>query len=113
MVVCGPFTVNNELSYEALKDVIANVQKDKPHTLIMTGPFINQNHEDVASGIMKYRDQSSGKLEFLDYQGLFREIMDYIYGSIDKNTKIIVVPSFNEIQHAFPLPQPSMGPSFF
>ena len=25
MVVCGPYTVNNELSYEALKDIIAVV----------------------------------------------------------------------------------------
>jgi hypothetical protein len=41
MVVCGPFTANNELSYEALKDIIAIVQKDKPHCLIMAGPFIS------------------------------------------------------------------------
>lgn len=39
-VVCGPFTVNNELSYEALKDVVALVQKDKPHALIIAGPFV-------------------------------------------------------------------------
>jgi hypothetical protein len=26
MVACGPFTVNNELSYDALKDLMMNVK---------------------------------------------------------------------------------------
>jgi hypothetical protein len=40
-VACGPFTVGNELSYEALKDLIAIVNRDKPHALILAGPFVN------------------------------------------------------------------------
>lgn len=39
-IVSGPFTVNNELSYEALKDIVALVQRDKPHALILLGPFL-------------------------------------------------------------------------
>lgn len=41
MVVCGPFTVNNELSYEALKDLVAVIQRDQPHAAIMAGPFVS------------------------------------------------------------------------
>ena len=41
MVACGPFTVNNELSYPALKDLMAAVERDQPHALILAGPFIN------------------------------------------------------------------------
>lgn len=78
MVVCGPFTANNELSYEALKDIVAIVQKDKPHCVILAGPFVNQNNEDVASGDLRYRDPISGNMGFLDYQGLFDEIINYI-----------------------------------
>ena len=47
IVACGPFTVNNELSYPALKDLIAAVERDEPHALILAGPFVNQNHEDI------------------------------------------------------------------
>lgn len=47
IVACGPFTVNNELSYPALKDLIATVERDEPHALILAGPFVNQNHEDI------------------------------------------------------------------
>lgn len=54
IIACGPFTVNNELSYAALKDLMAVVQRDKPHALILAGPFINQNHEDIQSADLKY-----------------------------------------------------------
>ena len=54
IVACGPFTVDNELSYPALKDLMAAVKKDEPHALILAGPFINQNHEDIQNGDLKY-----------------------------------------------------------
>jgi hypothetical protein len=71
MLACGPFTSNSELSYEALKDLMAIVAKDKPHCLILTGPFVSQTNEDVASGDLRYRDPESGQLKFMDYDGLF------------------------------------------
>ena len=104
MLACGPFTANNELSYEALKDLMAVVQKDKPHCLILSGPFVNQNHEDITSGDLRYRDQNTGKLDFLDYAGLFTKVMDYIYSKLDKSTKLVVIPSTNEINHIYPMP---------
>ena len=47
MVACGPFTVNNELSYEALKDLMSVVNRDKPHVLVLSGPFVSQMHDDI------------------------------------------------------------------
>lgn len=42
MVACGPYTVNNELSYEGLKDLVQTVNREKPHALILGGPFVSQ-----------------------------------------------------------------------
>jgi len=67
MVACGPYTVNNELSYEALKDLIAVISRDRPHVLILSGPFVSCNHEDVVSGDLRYRDLQTGELCFMDY----------------------------------------------
>ena len=78
MLACGPYTNNSDLSYEALKDLMATVVRDKPHTLILTGPFVSQNHEDVTSGDLRFRDPETGHLKFLDYDGLFTEVMNYI-----------------------------------
>ena len=113
MVVCGPFTVNNELSFEALKDIMAKVKQDQPHSLIMTGPFLNQAHEDIQSGDLRYRHPLTGEMNFLDYQGLFEELMNFIYDHIPENTQLVIVPSTNEIQHIYPLPQPQMSADMF
>jgi len=41
MVAVGPYTVNNELSFEGLKDLVQLINREKPHALILAGPFIN------------------------------------------------------------------------
>ena len=40
MVACGPFTTDNSLSYQGLKDLLDVVKRDKPHGLILMGPFV-------------------------------------------------------------------------
>jgi hypothetical protein len=39
--------------------------------------------------------------------------MNYIHERIPKETRVILVPSTNEIQHIYPLPQPKMNTSMF
>ena len=104
MVASGPFTVNNELSFEALKDLMAVVNRDRPHVLILAGPFVSCGHEDVMSGDLRYRDLQTGELCFMDYNQLFAEIMNYIYDKTDAATEIVLVPSVQEISHLYPMP---------
>ena len=110
MVACGPFTVNNELSYEALKDLMAVVTRDRPHVLILSGPFVSCGHEDVMSGDLRYRDLETGELCFMEYSQLFDEIMNYIYKNVDPATQVVLVPSVQEICHVYPMPQPPAQP---
>ena len=105
MVACGPFTVNNELSYDALKDLMCAVNRDSPHALILSGPFISQTHEDIASGDLRYRDPATGQLNFLDYDELLEHIMNYIHvNRVSKQMDVILVPSTSEISHVYPMP---------
>ena len=67
MIACGPFTVNNELSYDALKDLMMNVKREQPHALILTGPFVSHSHEDIISGDLKYKDPENGSDQYMDY----------------------------------------------
>lgn len=113
MMAVGPFTSNNELSYEALKDLIGVVNRDKPHVLVLAGPFVNQNHEDIASGDLRYRDPESGELKFFDYEELFVQIMNYIDSQISQETQVVLLPSTNEISHIYPLPQPPLAQKSF
>lgn len=79
MVACGPFTVNNELSYAALKDLMAAVERDQPHALILTGPFISQHHEDIQNGDLKYWNSKTQEFDYMDYDQLFDELMNFVF----------------------------------
>ena len=111
MLACGPFTANNELSYEALKDLMGVVNRDQPQALLLCGPFVNQNHEDIASGDLRCRDPETGALRFLSYDELFTQIMNYIDSQLkgSKHTKVVLVPSTSEVNHMYPMPQPPLG----
>ena len=116
MVACGPFTVNNELSYPALKDLMAAVERDQPHALILAGPFINQNHEDIQNGDLKYWNSDTHDFEYLDYDQLFDELINFIFqklGHLKQKTQVIIVPSHNDIVQMYPLPQPHFDKSYF
>mmetsp|Transcript_29460 Transcript_29460/g.44657 ORF Transcript_29460/g.44657 Transcript_29460/m.44657 type:complete len:164 (+) Transcript_29460:806-1297(+) len=78
LVACGPYTVKNELSYEALKDMMGIVNKDKPHLLVLAGPFVSHQNEDLATGDIRFNDPLTGDLRFLEYSELFEHIMDYV-----------------------------------
>jgi DNA polymerase alpha subunit B len=53
IVACGPFTVNNELSFEGLKDLMPVIKRERPQALIICGPFLPKNHKDIEDGDLK------------------------------------------------------------
>ena len=109
MVACGPFTVNNEVSYDGLKDLMAVVANDQPHALIFAGPFVSQTNSEVTEGCLRYRDLSTGELKYMDYDELTKNIFSFVEREIGKlHTKLIIVPSASEITNVFPVPQPKL-----
>lgn len=61
MVGVGPFTTKDSLSYDALNDMMQIVNRDKPHTLILCGPFIDGANTDIQNGEVCFRN-ADGKL---------------------------------------------------
>lgn len=54
------------------------VKKDKPHTLVLMGPFLDQANSDLENGDISYRDPVTNKIEYLDYEQVFFNLMAYI-----------------------------------
>jgi DNA polymerase alpha subunit B len=54
MIACGPFTLSNSLSYQGLKDFLEVVKKDEPNAMILMGPFLDQNNEEISMGELFY-----------------------------------------------------------
>jgi len=72
-------------------------------------------NEDVASGNISFR-QSTNQIEFLDFEDLFKILMEYIKSELSQlrvKTKVVIVPSAREIHHINPLPQPAYPQSLF
>lgn len=47
LVVAGPYTTSDNMSYEPLKNFITYVSNHRPHLVIMTGPFMDCDHTKV------------------------------------------------------------------
>ena len=63
-------------------------------------------NEDVKSGNISFRN-STGQLEFLDFDDVFTKVMEFVKGELAQNrvkTRLVVVPSAREIHHISPLP---------
>lgn len=53
VMASGPYTSNNDLSYEPLNELLAYCKINKPDVLIMIGPFLDANHPLIVDCTMK------------------------------------------------------------
>ena len=115
MVAAGPFTSKGDLLYDGLQELMSRVRQEMPHVLIMMGPFVDGMNEDVKSGNISFRN-STGELEFLDFDDVFTKVMEYIqseFAQLRVKTKLVLIPSAREIHHINPLPQVPYAQSQF
>lgn len=89
VVASGPYTLQNNLTFEPLKDLLKYVCEYKPHVLILIGPFLERNHESILNGSL---------LQTLDsfFEGLIENIMNSLK---DTDTQVIIVSSQNEAHY--------------
>ncbi|CAG9860388.1 unnamed protein product [Phyllotreta striolata] len=96
VVAKGPFTFNENLSYEPLHDLLEYVREYKPHVLILLGPFLDDTHDNVKTGDL---NQS--------YDSFFEDLMDNIINAVrDIDVHLVIVPSYKEIHHHPVYPTP-------
>ena len=94
---------------------MCKVKQENPHVLVLCGPFVDGLNEDVKSGLISYRN-STGQLEFLDFDDIFSKVMQYIHSELSQQrfkTKVVIVPSAREIHHIKPMPQTAFAQSKF
>lgn len=71
VVVAGPYTSPDDLTYGPLRDIISYCDQNKPDVLIMMGPFLDAEHKCVQDG--------SVRKSFEDFFGdLMNELMSAI-----------------------------------
>ncbi|XP_060534096.1 DNA polymerase alpha subunit B [Cylas formicarius] len=79
VMACGPFTVQNNLLFEPLNDLLQYVNEHKPHILLLVGPFFEKNNEGIFNGDLTQT-----------FDTFFLNTVDTIMDSL-KNTNVHVV----------------------
>lgn len=113
MIFSGPFTTDlQSLDYNYLTEVLNYANTEKPHVLVLLGPFIDVRNESIKKGDLFDFESNT----FLTFEDLFRR---NIYSSIEnfarknEKVKIYIIPSEYDAAHPFPIPQPGLKESFF
>lgn len=105
MIAAGPFTVVDTLNYQPLYDLLQRVYLQRPHVLVLIGPFIDCEHPAIHGN-----DSSAGGVELFTtatYSELFDDLMNEIIARLtDIQTRIVIVPSTRDIHHTPVYPQP-------
>ena len=105
MVAAGPFTSQSDLLYQPLLDLLEIVKRDRPHVLVLMGPFLDSKSQDLQDGDIFY--ETGGEQVFLDYADLSKVVMDLIKTELSRqSTQVVLMPSARDINHVYPLPQP-------
>lgn len=105
----GPYTFSDSLNYTALKYIVHLIKMSQPHLVIMGGPFLDINHEFVKEGELFYtrEDGEVDCFEDLDFYTAFKSYLDR--ETEGTQTKIVIIPSPNDMVSMFPFPQPPLS----
>lgn len=100
MFASGPFTANEDLSYEPLTELLRQVKVRQPHVLVLLGPFVDEHHPMIQN--------ASTHLTFDQiHEGVMTKIEEYLAG-IANPPRVIVLPALEDVTHQCVLPQPSL-----
>lgn len=96
VIAAGPFTLQDNISYEPLHDLLKYVNEAQPHVLILMGPFLERNHESILNGGLAQSFDSF-------FEGLIENIMNSV---LNADTQIVVVASLKDANHHPVYPTP-------
>lgn len=92
IVTSGPYLPDNSFDMNQLIQFVERINSEiKPHTLIMTGPFIDVTHPMVENGTIPIFPNLKTQPQTLDE--VFIKIMAPILKNINPQTHIILIPS--------------------
>lgn len=99
VIACGPFTVQDNLLFEPLNDLLTYVKEHKPHILFLTGPFYDITHKGILSGELKAA-----------YAAFFSDLIEEIMKQTPAETHVVLVSSSKEPHHFSVYPTPPYKP---
>lgn len=99
IVACGPFTLNNDLAFKPLEDLLEMCQTQQPDTILLCGPFLSAQHPEIASGLIEVDP------EVIMTEQVIERLETFLDTCTD--TTVFLMPHPHDITHMYNLfPQP-------
>ncbi|KAI8643515.1 DNA polymerase alpha/epsilon subunit B-domain-containing protein [Parasitella parasitica] len=101
IVASGPYTLDDDFSYQPLEDLLNKCAQDQPNVILLMGPFVSANHPKVISG----------KIESLPEEIFHKQIVRKLEQFLEKSqhSHVLLLPHADDMMQSFPLyPQPPM-----
>lgn len=102
IVAAGPFTLDDDLSFRPLEELLLKCSEQKPDVILLMGPFLSMHHPKISSASIDtlpeqiFKDQVITRLEQLLEETCLK-------------THVLMMPHANDMIQYFPLfPQPPM-----
>ncbi|KAM8940287.1 DNA polymerase alpha subunit B isoform 2-T2 [Pelodytes ibericus] len=96
LTACGPFTTSDSITYDALKDLVDVVNRDRPDVCILLGPFLDAKHEQIESLQLT-----------VTFEDVFKHCLKLIIeGTRPSGCHLVFVPSVRDVHHDPIYPQP-------
>ena len=109
IIFSGPYTIDNKtLNYTFLDEILDHANTEKPHILLLLGPFLDARNEAIIRGDI-YDFENNNFLTFEDVYNkiVIKKINDF--AKKNEKVRIYILPSEYDINHHFPLPQPGLN----
>lgn len=92
ITAAGPFTLNNELDFSPLDDLIKETNDFKPDALILMGPFIDVTNQVVMQGTFEVHNANGEVNPNASLDDLFRETISSRIKQIDSSITVVMIP---------------------
>nr|CAG4643281.1 EOG090X07VJ [Ilyocryptus agilis] len=99
MVACGPFSLQDDLDFTPMRDLIERIENVQPHLVILLGPFLDARNKKIENAEL---DRT--------YQEEFDLFLDKLRPEIPSQVHVIIVPSWRDIHHLTVYPTPPFQP---
>ena len=108
---CGPYSPDNILIFDSIAELESRVRENPPDVLVLTGPFLDINHPQIATGIL--HDSFNRPVSFDDIykEEIIPKLARLARSCEQAKTELIIIPSVNEARFDFPIPQPPLDKS--
>ena len=97
VVAAGPFTPTDSLVYEPLKAIIEYCEREKPSSLVLVGPFVDQDHPSISDGMLDATFEDVFALKVVDEIEKLQEKVPTM--------KVAMMPSIRDVHHDVAFPQ--------